>query len=124
MPELSEDDLPKEITVPAIVDNLSSHVPVFVGREWELSRIQQFLDREKPVEENQRHCQTIMVVYGPRGVGKKTLVRQAALNCVNQGRFRLILWSDREAFASLVSGGFEILPSAAENLMNPFPGRG
>lgn len=69
----------------------------FVGRERELRVLEEFLTRDSSVP-------SIMLVHGPRGMGKSALVREAARRKKDQYH---ILWMNRGRLAELLYDGEE-----------------
>jgi hypothetical protein len=78
--------------------DLSCELPnygVFVGREWELAELGNFLsDKSSP--------KCIMLVYGPRGVGKSALVREAAGRSIEDGLIKAVVWLDRSRASEIL----------------------
>jgi hypothetical protein len=77
-----------------------------IGRLWERDRLDQFL--LPPIDIGV--SSSIMIVFGPRGVGKSTLVRESAWCAVESGRFKSVLWFSREKFTDFLLGDHEQLP--------------
>jgi len=79
----------------------------FVGRERELRILEEFLTGDSSVP-------SIMLVHGPRGMGKSALVREAAMRKKDHFKNN-ILWMNRSRLAELLYDG--------EENSRPFPSK-
>lgn len=69
---------------------------VFVGRDLELAQLARFLSDVSST------ARPIMLVYGPRGVGKSALVCEAAKHGIKQEVIKRVAWLDRARAAELL----------------------
>lgn len=79
---------------------------VFVGRDRETAEVMAFLEDQSPTA-----C-SIMLLYGPRGVGKSALACEVASRSYERGLFKTVLWFDRTRASELLlrnEGRFPLL---------------
>lgn len=70
---------------------------VFVGRDQEIAKLMAFLK-----DQSQNAC-SIMLVYGPRGVGKSALIHEVARRSYyEQDLFETVVWLDRTRASELL----------------------
>lgn len=92
--------MPPEQNDDGISQNIFSKLPphgVFVGRTWELACLKNFLSDQAP------NARRIMLVYGPRGVGKSALVREAAQQGIDDSLVNTAVWLDRTRATEILS---------------------
>jgi len=73
---------------------LPSFAP-FVGREREVDTILEFLQED--------HAHSILLIYGPRGIGKSALAREAARKAYETKLFKTVFWLDRRRIEKIIA---------------------
>lgn len=84
----------------------------FAGRERELNELVDFLNEQSP------SAQSILLIHGPRGIGKSSLALKAVNNVLDKRGFKTILWMHRSRAEELAIGGPEknVFSSATINI--------
>lgn len=82
-----------------------------VGREWEITQLERFLKGEQ-LHMHATYSPPIMLVVGPRGIGKSALVREVARRCVHDQKlgFKAVFLLHREKFTDFLIGDKDALP--------------
>lgn len=79
-----------------------------VGRKAELFDIEEFLKSQN------EHAQSVLLIYGPRGIGKSALVCEAARLAFSNNLFETVLWLDRSRIEKIL----EVIPNG---IFGPYP---